>query len=262
MSKYFRYFPTTNYMNRTVTDITRRVKIIDDIRRDPYGFLPYTVTGDDRPEHIAQYYYGDANKVWMVYLANNIVDPYTQWPMSNSDFDKTIRAKYTKPTQTFKRDSVNLTSNAIDITNHGYKTTDPVIYTATSNASPLVSGNTYYVIRVNDNRIKLATSATNAKNGTDINITTAPNVTHSLEFDIEVFLMSTSLTSNIVYVQSNDDPTIHATLDTYLADAISWTPVRVYEYEVEQNESRRAIWLINKAYANQLETDLKRVLNE
>ena len=262
MSHYFRYFPTTTYMNRTVADITRRVKIIDDIRRDPYGFLPYTVTGDDRPEHIAQYYYGDVNKVWIVYLANSIVDPYTQWPMSNDNFDKTIRAKYTKPTKTFVSADVNLSSDVITIADHGYETTDPVIYVSTSVASPLVNGTTYYVIKIDDNKFKLATTAANAKTGTAINITTAPSVTHSLVFDIEVFIMSTSLYSNIIYAKNNEDPSIHGSFDTYLIDSGNWSPVRVYEYEVEQNESRRAIWLINKAYANQLETDLKRVLNE
>ncbi len=262
MSNYFKYFPITTYMNRTVTDITRRVKIIDDIRRDPYGFLPYTVTGDDRPEHVAQYYYGDVNKVWMVYLANSIVDPYTQWPMSNDNFDKTIRAKYTKPTKTFTASSVNLTSDVITIAGHGYKTTDPLIYTSTSVASPLVSGSTYYVIKVDEDTFKLATTAANAKTATAVNLTTAPSVTHSLVFDIEVFLISTSLYSNIVYAQNNTDASIRASLDTYLTDAGNWSPVRVYEYEVEQNESRRSVWLINKVYANQLETDLKRVLNE
>lgn len=265
MSRYFRYFPTTTYMNKKVTDITRRVRIIETIEKDPYGFLPYTVKDGDRPEDVARYYYGDANKVWIVYLANGIVDPYTQWPLSNTDLDKTIRAKYKRDPKSFVQSNVNIASNRITIKDHGFKTTDPVIYTKTGTAvSPLVDGTTYYVIRVNDNVIRLATSATNAKNGTGIDITTTGgnNAVHALTLDVDVYLMSTTVISNIITARNNEDPTIYASVDTYLAYPANWTPLRAYDYEVEQNENRRVIWLVNKAYANQLESDLKKVLNE
>lgn len=265
MSHYFRYFPSTTYMNKTVTDITRRVSIIESIEKDPYGFLPYTVKDGDRPEDVARYYYGDTNKVWIVYLSNNIIDPYTQWPLSNADLDKTIRAKYSRDAKTFVQSNVNVSSNRITINDHGFNTTDPVIYTKTGiGISPLIEGVTYYVIRISDNMIRLATSATNAKNGIGVNIsaTGGVNDVHSLTLDVEVYLMSTTITSNIVTARSNEDLTIYASADTYLANPTDWTPIRVYEYEVELNESRRAIWLVNKAYANQLESDLKKVLNE
>jgi hypothetical protein len=161
--------------------------------------------------------------------------------------------------------NVNITSNRITIKNHGFKTTDPVIYTKTGTAvSPLVDGTTYYVIRVNDSTIRLSTSATNAKNGTGIDITTTGgnNAVHTLTFDVNVYLMSTTVISNIITARNNEDPTIYASVDTYLADPANWTPLRAYDYEVEQNENRRVIWLVNKAYANQLESDLKKVLNE
>lgn len=94
MSNYFKYFPKTTHTNRTVVDITRRNVVLEDIFGNPYVFLPYTVRNDDRPEDIAYLYYGDSNKVWLVYHANNIIDPYSQWPLTSSDFDKMIMKKY------------------------------------------------------------------------------------------------------------------------------------------------------------------------
>lgn len=94
MSDYFKFFPKVTHTGRTGVDITRRTKILEDIAGDPYVFLPYTVTQDDRPENIAEYYYGSPNKVWLVYFANNIIDLYSQWPLTSSDFDKYLIKKY------------------------------------------------------------------------------------------------------------------------------------------------------------------------
>lgn len=94
MSDYFKYFHKTIYSSRSVVDITRRSNILEDVQNDPFILLPYTVSEDDRPEDIAFYYYGNADLVWLVYYANNIIDPYSQWPLSQDDFYKMLRKKY------------------------------------------------------------------------------------------------------------------------------------------------------------------------
>jgi hypothetical protein len=94
MSDYFKFYPKVIHSGRSAVDITRRTKILDDIAGDPYVFLPYTVTQYDRPENIAEFYYGDVNKVWLVYYANNIIDMYSQWPLSTFDFEEFIMKKY------------------------------------------------------------------------------------------------------------------------------------------------------------------------
>lgn len=94
MTKYFKFFPKVEYDGRMVTDITRRVSISEDIIMDPYAFLPFTVKEEDRPEDVAYYYYGSMDKVWLIYLANNIIDPYTQWVMPTDQFLGYIQKKY------------------------------------------------------------------------------------------------------------------------------------------------------------------------
>jgi hypothetical protein len=39
-------------------------------------------------------YYGNPDLVWLVYFSNNIVDPYHDWPMDDSTFNKFIGEKY------------------------------------------------------------------------------------------------------------------------------------------------------------------------
>ena len=94
MTKYFEPFPTIEYQGRLVKDITRRNNFMRSITNNPYLFLPYTVSEGERPEDIAQFYYGSVDYVWLIYLANNIIDPYHAWPMDEFTFNNYIINKY------------------------------------------------------------------------------------------------------------------------------------------------------------------------
>jgi hypothetical protein len=94
MSDFFKYFPTIKYGNTVAKDITKRVRVLDNIRDDPYAFLPYTIRDGETPEEVAFYYYGEPTYSWLIFLANDIIDPYTQWPMSNENFEKTLARNY------------------------------------------------------------------------------------------------------------------------------------------------------------------------
>jgi hypothetical protein len=78
--------------------------------------------------------------------------------------------------------AVNLTNNTITIASHGYSTGDVVIYD--KNGGTIVTGLTnyavYFVISVNANTIKIATSAGNATLGTAVDLTVLGSGTHKL----------------------------------------------------------------------------------
>jgi hypothetical protein len=94
MSNYFEKLPTINYLGRNVKDISRRVNFMKKTISNPYVFLPYTVEEGDRPEDIAHYYYGSTDYTWLVYLSNNMIDPYHDWPLSQENFDQYLIQKY------------------------------------------------------------------------------------------------------------------------------------------------------------------------
>lgn len=94
MSAYFEYFPVVNYNGTRVRDISRRNRLASNTLSNPFILLPYTVKEGERAEDIAYYYYGSVDYVWLVYLANNILDPYHQWPLSDQDFNNFIISKY------------------------------------------------------------------------------------------------------------------------------------------------------------------------
>lgn len=92
--RYFRYFPRAKHSSRELVDITKRTRILEGLLSDPYIYLPYTVTSDDKPEDVAHLYYQDVGKTWLIYMANNIIDPYSEWPLSMEDFYSMLRKKY------------------------------------------------------------------------------------------------------------------------------------------------------------------------
>lgn len=94
MVKYFESFPTITYEGREVKDITRRNQFVKMVTSNPLIYLPYTVKEGERPEDIANFYYGSTDYTWLVYISNNIIDPYHEWPMSEQDFKNYLIEKY------------------------------------------------------------------------------------------------------------------------------------------------------------------------
>jgi hypothetical protein len=94
MSRYFSKYPLIQYQGKTVRDLSRRSKVRDELLVDPYIFLPYTVREGEKPETIAQLYYGSVDDTWLVLLANNMTDPYYDWPMDDEEFNQYFIDKY------------------------------------------------------------------------------------------------------------------------------------------------------------------------
>lgn len=92
--KYFEKFPVIDYQGKKVRDITRRNTFSSKLSTNPMLFLPYTVKQNERAEDIAEFYYGSVDYVWLVHLANNIIDPYYEWPMDEETFNNYLIEKY------------------------------------------------------------------------------------------------------------------------------------------------------------------------
>jgi len=117
MARYFENFPTIEYNGRRVKDITRRNNFTRNISNNPYLFMPYTVKQGQRPEDIAQSYYGSTDYIWLVYLANNIVDPYLEWPLDDYNFNQYLSRKYAAQSGKTGEDVVEWTRDPDNINN-------------------------------------------------------------------------------------------------------------------------------------------------
>ena len=100
MSKYFTYFPKTLHDLRNtgrkteVTNILRRFKVKDKLQDRVGLFYDYSIQEGDRPDVIAEKFYGNANYAWLVLHYNDIIDPFFDWPLFGDDFNRFIIGKY------------------------------------------------------------------------------------------------------------------------------------------------------------------------
>ena len=100
MAFYFRPHPTIAYRvpgtKRTIaaTDITRRFSLANFVRNANVNFEEYYVQDGERPDTVAYDYYDDQTLDWLVLLANEIHDPYYEWPLSYEQFNAYLTQKY------------------------------------------------------------------------------------------------------------------------------------------------------------------------
>jgi len=103
MSFYFRPFPKVSYdikknnLPILLTNITARYKIRDILKSRTSIYFSYTVKDGDRPDVLAYKYYGDETLDWLIYLVNDIIDPYYDWPLSDDAFNKYMTTLYGSP---------------------------------------------------------------------------------------------------------------------------------------------------------------------
>ena len=101
---YFSYVPDFNYVDRSanarigsqvkVKNLFRRIKLREDIFQDTTVFEKYQIKGDDRPDNVANAFYGDSELDWLVLVSNNIINIQTEWPMPQLTFDSFVLDKY------------------------------------------------------------------------------------------------------------------------------------------------------------------------
>jgi hypothetical protein len=100
MSYWFDNHPTVNYdptgENAPVLaiDITRMFKLSELGGNSKFIFYDYQVQDHDRPDTIAHKYYDNSQLDWIIFLANQIHDPYFEWPLNFKQFNDYITQKY------------------------------------------------------------------------------------------------------------------------------------------------------------------------
>jgi hypothetical protein len=104
MSNYFSKIPDFNYVSRlpdakisdyiTVKNLFKRGFLREDVFQDLTFFTKYKIKGDDRPDNIAYNFYNDKNLDWLVLICNNIVNIYSEWPLTQRQFDEYLLDKY------------------------------------------------------------------------------------------------------------------------------------------------------------------------
>lgn len=95
MSRYFDRFPVVDYDGVVAKNILTRVDFTDQTKKEIYSTFQFTLEeGFERPDILSYNYYGSSQFDWMIYLTNNIVDPYYDYYRPAEDFKSYIESKY------------------------------------------------------------------------------------------------------------------------------------------------------------------------
>lgn len=100
MSRYFSYFPKTLYSvgedtnYDTATKITTRFAFEQSFKNNTSVFYEYDIQEGDTPEIIADKFYDNPERHWIVLLLNDIVDAQHDWPLDQRTLEKSINEKY------------------------------------------------------------------------------------------------------------------------------------------------------------------------
>lgn len=98
--EYFKNFPTITYDDTmSITNIMVRARVREKILSNELSYYNYRVSDGDKPEIIADKYYGHSRYAWLVLYANNIVDPQFDWPLSYKEFISYLHGKYKNDTE-------------------------------------------------------------------------------------------------------------------------------------------------------------------
>lgn len=246
MAVYFKYFPIVTHTDEPIRNIMLRSRIVDYVRSNPKVFLPYTVEGDLRAEDVALYYYGSVDYTWLVYWSNNIIDPYYGWVMNDDNLKRYIYKKYftlVKSNYVVVRDPTQ--QEVISFTQNTNLTENIVEFRRYDNENDAISAETYYLMP-------------NYQVGEGVpNLTTRADGTSALQLG-DLFYDEVNA---VYYIWDTIGWT--TTLTPHIPSIIhsEWYPVRYYEWEMEQNENRRHIELIDRRFVDQTISEMKRSLD-
>ena len=105
MSEYFSNFPRILYdiegKNSTTPEhivavnLMIRQKFRDAIKEEISMYYPYVIPEEmSRPDVLAFNIYGDIKYTWTIFMVNDILDPYWEWPMDSNNFGMYLSNKY------------------------------------------------------------------------------------------------------------------------------------------------------------------------
>jgi hypothetical protein len=205
---YFDTFPlviASDYKKNAIllTNLMARVQVIPSLLRNPLLFYSYDVKESDRPDIVANKYYDDSNKYWMVLYANEIMDPLYDWPLTSQQFDAYLKNKYSQ-----------------------------------------AAGGDAFVLTYTTSTVQEYRKTITTYDSTSLETTTKTVV-------VDLTTYNSITTGSITQTFSSGASVTRTT---------SKTAVSIYDYEIEINEAKQNIKLINSSYSNQLENDLKTLM--
>lgn len=93
-------YPSLNPESSSIFDFDRmknffrRVEIPEQLFQDVSYYTKYNIKNNDRPDTVSELIYDTPEYDWIILLANNITDVYSEWPLDDKIFYEYLNQKY------------------------------------------------------------------------------------------------------------------------------------------------------------------------
>jgi len=231
---YFSKFPKylTSAADRkkiVITDFFRRVHLGSDFSKYSVFLLPYIVGDGETPEMVSNRFYNNPLYHWVVLLVNGIIDPRTEWVMTDRQLNELIYDKY--DFTVYVPDSDEYSIDDVVVSSNG--------------GNFIVTGISEFFITMNSTNgpINLATSDTlinTTQESASLSITSVIDPTETIHHYI--------------------DSTINLVVDYNIANP-NLVPVTNFQYEQEVNEQKRLVKVLDSKYLNEFVKDFENIIN-
>jgi len=283
-NRYFRKFPLTEYNGSPSINIVKRVALNENVRNFITAFYTHTMPTDEKFENVAYDYYGDVDLDWLIYHANDIIDPYFQSPLSYENFNNFIESKYGS-IRNAKRKTIHYKNN--------YENSDEIL-TVSAYVNKPAQEKKYWQPVLNQTGIggyerseqefivstnKIETFDLVSSNGSFIKNEIIERSDDSLSFaevasanDTNIIIQhvrgdfSANANYTITGEESGATATVNASSFRLIQNVIPegefsyYSPVSFFDYEEELNEQRREIYLVDASYSQNLNEQLEQLL--
>lgn len=278
---YFNKLPTIIYDNNVAVNILARAKLSDQTKSDSRLFLPYTLTDGDRMDMVSQAYYGKPGYTWLIWFANETIDPYYETSLSEIDLEDYLISKYGSLELSQRKIAFYRTSGNTDTRTLTKVEYESLPYGHQKYWEPVLD----YLLNIREYKRKDEPQEVSTNRIGSITITGLTGVfkvgeevqytgtnygfcTYSSNTALAVNNITGQFVANttIIGKESGASATIVAcnnAITTTLAndDPLYWEAVTFYDYEIEQNEKKKEILLIDSRYTIQAEQELKRTMS-
>lgn len=276
MSKYFDKFPVIEYNGDTVRNILARVNVYEQSRENIYQYYDYTVTDEVmRPDQLAYNYYENPNFDWVIYLVNNICDPYYGMYIKDEDFEQYIINKYFTVEDAqrqilFYRNNWHLMEGS-SISKATYESLDPQIQ---KYYKPVldVSYQPYEYVRVEEDWIRstncvVSLSVENfgaSLVGYNVNQGSVRGEVAGFDYENSCLIVKHTTGEFVPGVELDTGEMVTEvnvlSRPIPVAEQGFWSAVTAYEYEFEQNERRRQIYMLPNSNLAKFENDFNQMI--
>lgn len=267
MTKYFSRFPLVDYDGTPAKNILARVDFTDQSKKDIYVNFDYVLQdGSTRPDVLSFNYYNSAQYDWLIYMTNNVVDPYHDYYKSQEDFKSYIVGKYgsadiARSKILFYRNDWAADESMISETIYNGLSSDIKKYWKPKlNSTNQIIG----YDRVKDDWIVSTNRIVELTVTVDISSFNPGDIISQSSTDASGVLVSKDVDTGLLIVQHVEGAFAVSTADhissvKIIKENIStteagfWAPVYAYDYEEEQNELKKYISMIKSSYVPDVE---------